>query len=104
MLDLLHHLPKDDVAGFLARVRALLAPGGLLLLKDVSNRPWYKRWFTLALDRLMVGMEPIHYWDPDELSDLLTSLGFEVRRHTINDFLPYPHMLYVCSRRASMTP
>jgi 2-polyprenyl-3-methyl-5-hydroxy-6-metoxy-1,4-benzoquinol methylase len=98
MLDLIHHLPRAEVANFLERVSGLLAPGGLLLLKDVSSRPFYKRWFTLALDRLMVGMEPIHYWDPDELVEVVENLGFEVRRHTINDILPYPHILYICSR------
>lgn len=98
MLDLIHHLPKDEVANFLARVAELVAPNGVLLLKDVSNRPAYKRLFTLALDRLMVGSEPIHYWDPVELTALVEQLGFTVKRHTINDFLPYPHILYVCSR------
>jgi 2-polyprenyl-3-methyl-5-hydroxy-6-metoxy-1,4-benzoquinol methylase len=102
MLDLIHHLPRAEVAGFLEQVRGVLAPGGMLILKDVSNRPAYKRWFTLALDRLMVGMkEPIHYWDPEELSALVSDLGFDVRRHTMNDLLPYPHILYLCSLRGS---
>ncbi len=103
MLDLIHHLPRDQVVGFLERVARLLAPGGVLLLKDVSDRPYYKKLFTLALDRLMVGFEPVHYWAPAELSALVESLGFSVKRHTINDFLPYPHILYVCSRTAAST-
>ena len=96
MLDLIHHLPKNEVANFLNRVTRLIAPGGTLIVKDVSNRPAYKRWFTLALDRLMVGMEPIHYWDPEELTRLIEALGFEVERRKMNDILPYPHILYVC--------
>ncbi len=98
MLDLIHHLPKAEVEPFLRRVAELLAPGGILLLKDVSNRPTYKMLFTLLLDRLMVGREPIYYWPPAELCALVEGLGFTVKRHTINDFLPYPHMLYVCTR------
>jgi 2-polyprenyl-3-methyl-5-hydroxy-6-metoxy-1,4-benzoquinol methylase len=98
MLDLIHHLPKEEVEPFLLRVAELLAAGGTLLLKDVSDRPRYKMWFTLLLDRLMVGAEPIHYWPPAELCALVERLGFTVKRHTINDFLPYPHMLYVCTR------
>ena len=96
MLDLIHHLPKAEVAGFLEKVTRQLAPGGILILKDVSNRPRYKSLFTLVLDRLMVGNEPIHYWDPHELSQLIEGLGFRVKRHTMNDFLPYPHILYLC--------
>jgi 2-polyprenyl-3-methyl-5-hydroxy-6-metoxy-1,4-benzoquinol methylase len=99
MLDLIHHLPKDHVAAFLRGIVALLRDGGVLLLKDVSNRPAYKRLFTLWLDRLMVGLrEPIHYWSPVELVALLEGLGLTVRQHTMNDILPYPHMLYVCHK------
>jgi 2-polyprenyl-3-methyl-5-hydroxy-6-metoxy-1,4-benzoquinol methylase len=98
MLDLVHHLPADSVAGTLERIADRLAPGGTLIIKDVADRPTYKRLFTLVLDRLMVGMEPIRYWPVLELSSLLRSLGFDVKVHAINDFLPYPHVLYVCRR------
>ncbi len=75
-------------------------PDGILLVKDVADRPRYKMLFTLLLDRLMVGFEPIRYWPPHELTDLLTTLGFDVVRHRMTDFLPYPHILYVAHLRA----
>jgi len=100
LLDLIHHLPRGEVKPFLAKVRALLRPGGTLIVKDVADRPVFKRWFTLWLDRLMVGLsEPIHYWPPRELSELLCEMGFDVKRHAMKDFLPYPHVLYVCTLR-----
>ncbi|NNL72554.1 MAG: hypothetical protein HKP29_04245, partial [Silicimonas sp.] len=93
-----HHLPQESVPEFLEKLKGLIKPGGLLILKDVADRPLVKMWFTLILDRLMVGMsEPIRYWPPAELIELLRSLGFDVKRHTMNDILPYPHMLYVCT-------
>ena len=99
MLDLIHHLPREDVRDFLTGVRDLLPKNGRLLLKDVADRPHYKRLFTLALDRAMVGMtEPIYYWPPADLTALLRDLGFEVKHHAMNDLLPYPHMLYICTR------
>ena len=101
MLDLIHHLPAGAVAGTLERLARRLAPSGTLIIKDVADRPAYKRLFTLALDRLMVGFEPIRYWPVPELSSLLKALGFEVRVHPINDILPYPHVLYVCTRGVS---
>ena len=52
-------------------------------------------WFTLLLDRLMVGWEPIHYWSRSDMSGMLAALGFTVRVHRMKDFLPYPHVLYV---------
>jgi 2-polyprenyl-3-methyl-5-hydroxy-6-metoxy-1,4-benzoquinol methylase len=95
LLDLVHHLPRDRVPAFLRKLRGQLDDAGILVLKEVEDRPFWKRWFTLALDRLMVGMEPIHYWPAAELVALLESLGFQVVRHQMKDVLPYPHILYV---------
>ena len=95
LLDLVHHLPRAEVPDFLERIRGLIRPGGVLLIKDVEDRPRWKVGFTLLLDRLMVGKEPIHYWPEADLSSLLRGLGFEVRRHRMKDFLPYPHILYI---------
>jgi len=100
MLDVIHHLPHDQVPAFLERLASLLEPGGTLLVKDVSNTPRYKMLFTLALDRLMVGRQPIRYWSPSDLTALLRRLGFDVKRHLMKDVLPYPHILYICRRRA----
>lgn len=101
MLDLLHHLPQSRVPGFLADISRLVRPNGKLIIKDVADRPRYKMLFTLLLDRLLVGMEPIRYWPPNELMTILTGLGFDVARHRMNDVLPYPHILYVCRHRSS---
>jgi 2-polyprenyl-3-methyl-5-hydroxy-6-metoxy-1,4-benzoquinol methylase len=95
LLDLLHHLPRAVVPSFVARLSKHLTPGGTLVLKEVEDRPLLKRWFTLALDRLMVGMEEIHYWPQEELIALLEEQGLQVHRHRMKDFLPYPHILYV---------
>lgn len=99
MLDVIHHLPAARVPEFLEKIGSFLAPGGILVIKDVADRPYFKMLFTLALDRLMVGLEPIRYWPPDELRELLRRLGFEVFRHRMTDLLPYPHVLYVARRQ-----
>ncbi|MBW7905964.1 MAG: class I SAM-dependent methyltransferase [Phycisphaerae bacterium] len=98
-LDLVHHLPFERVPGFVAGLHRALRPGGVLLIKDVDRTPAYKRWFTLALDRLMVGWrEPVRYWSRAEMREMLRGAGFEVRSHTMRDVLPYPHVLYVCHK------
>jgi 2-polyprenyl-6-hydroxyphenyl methylase/3-demethylubiquinone-9 3-methyltransferase len=96
MLDLVHHLPQHYISEFLHRIFARLRAGGVLLIKDVEDRPRWKMLFTLLLDRLMVGSEPIHYWSAPELIALLEQVGFSVVKHRMKDFLPYPHVLYVC--------
>ena len=95
LLDLIHHLPQAEVGSFLGQLRDQLSAGGVMVLKDVEDRPRWKMLFTLLLDRLMVGREPIRYWPAAELSALLQQLGFEVARHRMRDILPYPHILYI---------
>ena len=101
LLDVIHHLPAAEVSRFLHKIRSLITPGGMLVIKEVADRPRYKMLFTLVLDRLMVGMEPIRYWPPDELAQLLEDLGFLVYRHRMTDVLPYPHILYVARLTSS---
>ena len=65
MVDVLHHIPaqfrKDVVAAALTRV----APGGLLIYKDMCCRPAYRRLWNqfhdLALAQQVVVVEPIEH-------------------------------------------
>ena len=95
MLDIVHHVPPESVPALLAQLRRCLAPGRLLLVKDVDTRPAPKRWFTWALDRLMAPRTPVHYWSVERLAGALEASGFRVRRHLMVDVLPYPHVLYI---------
>ena len=99
MLDIVHHIPPDTVPSLLRQLHRAVAPGGLLMVKDVDTRPAPKRWFTWALDKLMDPRAPVRYWSSDELAGALGDAGFTVRRHLMVDVLPYPHILYVCTRR-----
>jgi len=99
MLDIVHHLPRAAVAPLLAYLHASVRPGGRLLVKEVDTRPRYKRWFTHALDRLMDPRSAVCYWSSEDLARLLEGVGFRVFRHQMVDYLPYPHVLYVCERR-----
>src|SRR5687768_13745000 len=62
MLDIVHHVPADSVPPLLRRLRRCLAPGGILLVKDVDTHPALKRWFTWALDKAMAPGTPVRYW------------------------------------------
>lgn len=96
MLDIVHHIPPATVTPLLGQLRRALAPGGVLVVKDVDTRPAPKRWFTWALDKLMSPATPVHYWSVEALTATLEAAGFRVRRHLMVDLLPYPHVLYIC--------
>jgi 2-polyprenyl-3-methyl-5-hydroxy-6-metoxy-1,4-benzoquinol methylase len=101
MLDIVHHIPVPTVRPLLRQLHRCLQPGGLLLVKDVDTHPAAKRWFTWLLDRAMAPGTPVHYWAAETLATALEETGFRVRRHLMVDFLPYPHVLYVCEKRAT---
>jgi 2-polyprenyl-3-methyl-5-hydroxy-6-metoxy-1,4-benzoquinol methylase len=99
VLDVMHHLPKDDQRGVLERLRDLIVPGGMLLLKDITTEPRLGLLFTAALDRVMVGWrEPLAYRHHREWGEMLTDLGFKVRMVRVPDLLPYPHVVITAIR------
>jgi len=96
MLDIVHHVPAASVPPLLRALRRGLTPGGVLLVKDVDTQPAPKRWFTWALDKAMAPCTPVRYWSAEALTRTLVAAGFVVRRHLMVDWMPYPHILYVC--------
>jgi 2-polyprenyl-3-methyl-5-hydroxy-6-metoxy-1,4-benzoquinol methylase len=100
VLDVMHHLPRDDQRRVLERLRSLLVPGGMLLVKDITTEPRAGLLFTEALDRLMVGWrEPLAYRHHREWGDMLEDLGFKVRMVRVPDILPYPHVVIAATKR-----
>jgi 2-polyprenyl-3-methyl-5-hydroxy-6-metoxy-1,4-benzoquinol methylase len=99
VLDVMHHLPQADQRCVLERLRALLRPGGMLLVKDITTEPRAGLLFTEALDRLMVGLrEPLAYRHHREWSAMLSDLGFKVRMVRVPDILPYPHVVIAATK------
>ena len=99
MLDIVHHVEPASVPPLLRALRRTLPAGGRLLVKDVDTHPAPKRMFTWLLDKAMAPRVPVHYWSADRLAGALETAGFTVRRHLMVDWLPYPHVLYVCEAR-----
>jgi 2-polyprenyl-3-methyl-5-hydroxy-6-metoxy-1,4-benzoquinol methylase len=100
MLDIVHHIAPPAAEELLDALYGALAPGGLLIVKDVTTKPAYKRWFTWLLDKAMDAQADVHYWPKRDLEARLRQSGFIVHSHAMLDFLPYPHQLYVCRKPA----
>jgi 2-polyprenyl-3-methyl-5-hydroxy-6-metoxy-1,4-benzoquinol methylase len=99
VLDVMHHLPSGDQRPVLEKLRSLLSPGGMLLLKDITTEPRFGLLFTEALDRIMVGLdEPLAYRHHREWGSMLAELGFKVRMVRVPDVLPYPHVVIAATK------
>jgi 2-polyprenyl-3-methyl-5-hydroxy-6-metoxy-1,4-benzoquinol methylase len=104
MLDVLHHLARAEQPAVLARLAALLSPGGLLLIKDVTTEPRFGLKFTELLDRAVVGFAaPLAYRHHREWAELLEALDFKVRMVRVPDVLPYPHVVIAATKRSAST-
>ncbi len=100
VLDVMHHIPEKDQRQLLERLRDLLAPRGVLVIKDVTTEPAFGLEFTRLLDRVMVGWDdPLHYRHHREWGEMLASLGFHVRMVRVPDVLPYPHVVIAATKR-----
>ncbi len=94
VLDVMHHVPREDQESVLRSLYDLLAPGGVLVLKDITTEPYVGLKFTEYLDRVMVGWnEPLAYRHHTEWGALLANLGKQIRAVRVPDVLPYPHVV-----------
>ncbi len=100
VLDVMHHLPQADQRRVLERIAALLVPGGILLVKDITTEPRYGLLFTELLDRVMVGWnEPLAYRHHREWAAMLEDIGFRTRTVRVPDVLPYPHVVIAATKK-----
>ena len=99
VLDVMHHIPMAHQVSVLERLRDLLLPGGVLVIKDITTEPHYQLLFTKLLDRVMVGMdEELAYRHHRDWGELLATLGFKVRMVRVPDVLPYPHVVIAATK------
>jgi 2-polyprenyl-3-methyl-5-hydroxy-6-metoxy-1,4-benzoquinol methylase len=104
LLDVLHHIPRADQISVIERIADLLAPGGVLIIKDVTTKPWLGLKFTEYLDRVMVGFhEELAYRHHAEWKAILENLGLSVRVVRVPDILPYPHVVIAATKPRAAT-
>lgn len=98
MIDVMHHVPPDKQRATFAALSAKLAPGGVLVYKDIGRRP---RWRATAnrLHDLVLSRQWIHYAPIEEVIGwAVEGLGLELaRRAGFNQYV-YGHELAVFRR------
>ena len=108
ILDVLYLLPAPAQRRLLAAAVAELAPGGVLLVKEMAERPAWKASWNRNQERLSVrvlritdhdDVDDFTFVPTDELLGWLTELGLHTDVHALDGGRLHPHQL-VTGRRA----
>lgn len=101
ILDVLYLLPPEQKRAMLRSCRALLAPGGVLILKTNDTAPAWKYEVARAQERLMtgagftMGTGALHFLSRAQNAALLEETGFQPVAYPLRHWTPYPHLLFV---------
>ena len=100
MVDLLHHIDDTAKSTLLGICASHLAADGRLIIKDVTTRPFFKIAFTWALDVVMTKSFDMWYWNEKRFYQKLDRHFDRIEMYPITDWLPYPHVIYLCENLA----
>lgn len=96
MLDLIHHIPSSVVPDLIGHFYDTISENGVVLIKDIESKPWWKVVFTWILDKAMDPKTRVYYYSKEQMIQMLEGHGFDVKCHQLLDVLPYPHILFIC--------
>ena len=100
ILDVLYLLPLEEKLALLRACRERLAPDGVLVLKTNDTRPPWKYRVARLQEEAMTGIgltmgRGLHFMSREQNAGLLELAGFEPRFVDLNNWLPYPHVMFV---------
>ncbi len=109
MADVCYLLPPEERTVLLRRMAELVAPGGVLVLKEVARQPVWKWQLSELQERLATGAlgitkgQTVEFAPIGDLAAPLVASGLSVRHERIDRWYPYAHHLLV-GRRSSSKP
>lgn len=96
MIDVLHHLPKDDRAEFIREVHSTMKAGARLMLKDIDAAspllPFNK------IHDLLFSRELGHEISRESAEGMVSSLGFDIVESRTKRVLVYPHYFILAQK------
>ena len=92
MIDVYHHIPKDEQISFLQSLYERMSGGSFLIFKDIEGASILSYWNKIH-DMLLSG-EIGHEPKSNQLIKLMTSMGFEVVQAQKRRMWLYPHFTF----------
>jgi len=100
LVDVLHHIPPRSQRDVIAQAATKVAPGGMLLYKDIAPRPLWRA-SANRLHDLVVAREWVHFRTIDTVAGWLSRKGLTTERTQRINQLWYGHELGIFRREAA---
>ena len=100
LLDVLHHLKSyEEQEKLLSYCVQLLGPQGILLIKEIDNKPKLKFFVTQLVDNLLYPGDHFYFRGEEEFKKLMGKLNLNVEFHAIHEGKPLSHVVYVARKK-----
>jgi 2-polyprenyl-3-methyl-5-hydroxy-6-metoxy-1,4-benzoquinol methylase len=103
-VDLMHHIDDETKGRLVDFCTQHLSPTGSLIVKDISTHSRFKTFFTWALDVVMTRGFDMSYWSETQFHNLLGEHFGRIETFPLSDWLPYPHIVYLCEQKRLLEP
>lgn len=106
IVDVLYLLGEDAAIEVVDAAAAALAPGGVLLIKEIDIRPRWKFWLATGQEVLSTRLfritegSRIHFVPPKQIADRIVAAGMQVEHHSLHRGRLHPHHL-ILARKAN---
>lgn len=104
MIDLLHHIPSFTQKVILKECFKKLKKNGILIIKDVAEKPRWKFLYNYLHDKIMTKNDKLYFLKMKEFKQELKDIKFKVTRgpiliktHPLN---PIPHFIMICKKES----
>jgi 2-polyprenyl-3-methyl-5-hydroxy-6-metoxy-1,4-benzoquinol methylase len=99
LIDVLHHVAPADQPACVAEAASRVAPGGVLIYKDMVARPWWRAGFNRLHD-LVLARQWIHYVPTRDVAAWARATGLRITRFSAFTRFAYGHEMMVFERPA----
>lgn len=97
LIDVMHHIPKDQQRHLIQALTSHVTPGGRLIIRDPVRHPLWRNLANMLHD-IVFARQIVHARDPEEIEAWLADSGLTLVRKSRADALWYGYWLLVYDR------
>jgi len=98
MSDFLHHINYGAQDKLLKEVYKRLNKNGTLIIQEICHKPFWKYLTVWIIDRILNPGKGIYYRKEEEIINLLSKIGFRVKKVRADKDLPLSDIIYLCKK------